>query len=385
MAPGGSDSSLNLRLRRTVAWMDAALAALGEGVVLLDARSHEVLFVNEPFARMVGGERIFLLGKRLEDVLSLASASGAPLAPADLPWAPPRRRGQQGGHTYLSVSAEAPRYVDILANVFDWTAEDGKAMEQVVVIWRDVTERRRIEEAVRVHAAQVDATNKDLEAFSYAVAHDLRAPLRSVAGFGHSLREDCAERLDDVGKGHLDRIQAAVDRMAQIIDDLLNLSKVSRAELSRGRADLGELAGRIAERLSRGSPGRDTAFRIAAPLVAEGADAGLMEIAMENLLGNAWKFTRGKPGALIEFGAEAGPGGSPAYFVRDDGAGFDPEYTDKLFIPFQRLHGRGEFEGSGIGLSIVKRIVEKHGGRVWAEGRPGKGATFHFTLQEDAA
>jgi light-regulated signal transduction histidine kinase (bacteriophytochrome) len=235
-----------------------------------------------------------------------------------------------------------------------------------------------LEERVRERTAQLQASNKELEAFCYSVSHDLRAPLRSIDGFTHALLESYSENLDPIGREYLERVRAASLRMSQLIDDLLHLSRVGRREMRIQDVDLSELAASVAHELQKNDPGRKVEFVIATGL-RERADERLTRIALENLLGNAWKFTSRKAQARIEFGAEM-QDGRRVYFVRDDGAGFDMTYADKLFTPFQRLHASHEFPGSGIGLAIVQRIINRHGGKVWAQGAPEKGATFFFTL-----
>ncbi len=225
---------------------------------------------------------------------------------------------------------------------------------------------------------ELEATNRELEAFSYSVSHDLRAPLRTIDGFSQILLEDYQDRLDEEGVDYLGRVRAASKHMAGLIDDLLDLSRVGRRPLSREHVDLSGLVAGIVENLRVSDPGRKVEFVIERD-VAAWADVGLLKVALENLLGNAWKFTSREPEARIEFGVQ-GEDGRSVYYVRDNGAGFDDAYSDKLFGAFQRLHGQDEFEGTGIGLATVARIVHRHGGRVWAEGRVGEGATFYFTL-----
>lgn len=222
--------------------------------------------------------------------------------------------------------------------------------------------------------------NNELEAFSYSVSHDLRAPLRSIAGFSQVLLEDYSDKLDADGRDALDRIVAATQRMGRLIDDLLNMSRISRVDMKREKVDLSGLAARIAHRLEASGPERQVRFSIAGDLFAYG-DESLLNVALENLLGNAWKFTAKQLQAVIEFGV-AEHEGKQAYFVRDNGAGFDMAYSAKLFSPFQRLHPVGEFQGTGIGLAIVRRVVARHGGSTWIEGEVGKGATVYFTLQQ---
>ncbi|HEX9022278.1 MAG TPA: ATP-binding protein, partial [Geobacteraceae bacterium] len=202
--------------------------------------------------------------------------------------------------------------------------------------------------------------------------------LRSINGFSRVLREDCAKKLNAEERDSLERIIGATLRMGQLIDDLLNLSRMSRAEMRRKRVNLSEIARGIVAKLKEGQPEREVDFVIAENLVANG-DEQLLTVALENLFNNAWKFTGKLPHAVIEFG-RGRLEGRAAYFIRDNGAGFDMAYAEKLFNPFQRLHSTDQFPGTGIGLATVKRIVNRHGGRVWAEGEVGKGATIHFTL-----
>jgi signal transduction histidine kinase len=239
------------------------------------------------------------------------------------------------------------------------------------------------------HVAELQESNRELDAFSYTVSHDLRAPLRAIDGFSLVLLDDYADKLDDEGRDYLQRLHAASQRMTQLIEDLLNLSRAGRIELVRAEVDLSDLARDIAEELRKTQPERDVDFVIAQGLRVSG-DGRLLRVALDNLLGNSWKFTARRGRGRIELGAmPAGPGsgqtgqgqeGKTVYYVKDDGAGFDMAYADRLFAPFQRLHSRDEFSGTGIGLATVKRIIDRHGGRIWAESAPDKGATFYFTL-----
>lgn len=237
---------------------------------------------------------------------------------------------------------------------------------------------RQLADSVQAHAQQLDAVIKELESFAYSVSHDLRAPLRSMAGFCQALVEDYGPALDDTGRDYVQRISAASKRMGQLIDDLLTLSRVTRTEIRHTEVDLSEMAGIIAEQLHLSEPHRQVAFRIQPGMTAQG-DEPLLRTVLENLIGNAWKYSSKKPNATIEFGRSAN-GAEPAYYVRDDGAGFDMAHADKLFQPFQRLHRASEFEGTGIGLASVANIIRRHGGRIWADSKLGAGTTMHFTV-----
>jgi len=248
-------------------------------------------------------------------------------------------------------------------------------------ITRDVTEQVHARDAAEVlhRANDLRRANGSLESFTYSVSHDLRAPLRAMSGFSSALLEDYGDVLGDDGRGYAGRIVAASEHMTALIDNLLRLSRLSRTEMHLDPVDLGAEAAQIAAELQNEDPERHTRFTIQRPVQVQ-ADRALMRMVLHNLLGNAWKFTSGRDDAHIEFGTTPTRDAPASYYVRDNGAGFDPAYTHKLFSPFQRLHPASEFPGTGIGLAIVRLIVERHGGRVWAEGTVGAGATFYFTV-----
>lgn len=237
-----------------------------------------------------------------------------------------------------------------------------------------------LEQRVLERTAQFESANKELESFCYSVSHDLRAPLRGIDGWSLALLEDCGASLDAQGRGYLDRVRSEVHRMGQLIDDLLRLSRVTRSEMHRKPVDLSAMASQILDRLRETQPGRNVETLVQSGLFVSG-DPGLLEAAIINLLENAWKFTGQTAQARIEFG-RMDMDGVPAFFVRDNGAGFDMAYAEKLFGPFQRMHRQAEFPGTGIGLATVQRIVNRHGGRIWVEAQVGQGAAFYFTLPE---
>jgi signal transduction histidine kinase len=235
-----------------------------------------------------------------------------------------------------------------------------------------------MEQRVEERTKELATTNKELESFSYSVSHDLRAPLRSIDGFSQALLEDYSDKLDCTAQDHLQRVRRAAQRMSALIDDMLNLSRVTRSAMRREKLDLSAVANSIARELQEAEPGRRVEFVIENDLTAVG-DSQLLRAAMENLLRNSWKYTSAHSLARIEFG-KSRQNGKPSFFVRDDGAGFDPRYADRLFGAFQRLHTATEFPGTGVGLATVQRIIHRHGGEIWAEGAVEKGATFYFTL-----
>jgi len=276
-----------------------------------------------------------------------------------------------------NVNCNAAPYRDARGNVLGVLAAARDVTENAE-LKKAATEIRILNEALRKRASELEGLNKELEAFSYSVSHDLRAPLRAIDGFGQALEEDYSQRLDTEGRRYLDRMRAGAQRMATLIDDMLKLSRLTRMEVSLAKVDLSAMAGEIAAELKRQEMERTVEFVISPDLIARG-DPRLLRIALENLLGNALKFTGTHPRARIEFGAMGDE--KKTYFVRDDGVGFDMAYAGKLFGAFQRLHGAREFPGDGIGLATVQRVINKHGGRLWAEAEPERGATFYFTLE----
>jgi signal transduction histidine kinase len=262
--------------------------------------------------------------------------------------------------------------------VRDLIEQQKEAAEALHASQREVLQlNAELEQRVAQRTSELRAANGELEAFCYSVSHDLRAPLRAIDGFALSVMEHCNGALDETALSYLDRARKAVQRMQQLINDLLSLSRLSRAQMNIETVNLSALVTTIARELEQSDPGRTgVEFRIMPDVWVRG-DAALLRIALENLLSNAWKFTGKKTGALIEFGVTMEQG-EPTLFVRDDGAGFDMAFAAKLFVPFQRLHTSHEFPGSGIGLATVQRIIRRHNGEVWAQGKRGVGAYIYF-------
>jgi len=261
--------------------------------------------------------------------------------------------------------------------VYPVPAPDG-SIQQVVHVLRDITERKQAQQELEDYAARLEAANEELEAFSYSVSHDLRAPLRGMDGFSQALLEDYADQFDEQGKDYLQRVRTASQRMARLIDDLLELSRITHSKMRVEGVNLSEIAEQSAADLHQPEPNRQVEFVIAPGLAVKG-DEPLLRAAVQELLVNAWKYTSTRQQATIEFGATQ-QDGETVYFVRDNGIGFDMAYADKLFGAFQRLHNDEQFPGTGIGLVTVQRIIHRHGGHVWAEATEDEGATFYFTV-----
>lgn len=340
-----------------------------EDMVSIQDRNFKLLRVNKAYEEAVGMKQEDLVGKKCYEVVH---GSACP------PNACPHKNTMK---TRKSVTEEIfePRlgiYLETTTSpIFDGNGE----VTGTVHIAKNITGRKKNEEKLRQRSVELEAANKELEAFSYSVSHDLRAPLRSINGFSQAISEDYADKLDEHGRDYLQRICRASQLMGQLIDDLLHLSRATMTELNYGRINLSELAQQIEVSLRNLQPQRKVEF-IIEPGISVSGDIVLMRQVMENLLGNAFKFTARVPLSRIEFGKTTS-GVNDIYYIKDNGAGFDMSYSEKLFKPFQRLHSQAEYPGTGIGLALVERIIKRHGGKVWAEGEPRKGATFFFTLR----
>ena len=379
----GRELQMDAERRRSEQRFRLIVEAAQEGIWTLDTE-YRTSYVNRYMADMLGYTVEEMLGQPVlefvvEDNHEDALASLAQRRQSRARVHDRQLRHKQGHIVWTLISSnpmndEEGRFKGVLATVTDITLR--REAEQRVRELNQELERRIAE-----RTAQLEFSNRELEAFAYSVAHDLRAPLRSISNFTVALTEDCSGTLDDTGQDYLRRIRGASQRMSELIDGILALSRVSRTELQLMEVNLSALARSIAEQLQRWQPERQARFTLQPGLVDQG-DAQLLRSVLENLLGNAWKFTRERAEARIEFGVLPGPGTGRVYFVRDNGAGFDMEYQAKLFGVFQRLHTQQEFEGTGVGLATVQRILRRHGGRIWAEGRVGQGATFFFTLHD---
>ena len=343
------------------------LEAAPDATVCVDSDGRIVL-VNAQAERLFGYRRQELAGQPVEILVpDAAKAAHRTLRPGFVADSRPREMGER---THLSGRRRdgSTFPAEIALSAID--TDEGMLVTAAV---RDVTRQRQARE-------ELERANRDLESFAYSMAHDLRTPLRALAGFAAALLEDCADGLGEAGRDYAGRIQAASAHMAQLLDDLQQLSRVSRAEIDLRPVDIGAEAARIAGELQREDADRCVRFTIQQPAWAL-ADGRLVRTILQNLLDNAWKFTSGRDDASIEFGMTTVGDGRVCCHVRDNGAGFDTAYVDKLFQPFQRLHSAHEFPGTGMGLASVRQIVERHGGRAWAEGVVGGGATFSFTLR----
>lgn len=351
------------------------LESLAQGVIVVD-KSLNILLVNSQAEQMFGYSSSEILGK-----------------PHDL-LVPHRFRGNHKNLMLQYFKTPKIRPIGIGMDLFG-LRKDGTEFPVeislsfvntpkgllVMSLVSDITIRKQIEQALRERVDELARVNKDLESFSYSVSHDLKTPLNTILGFGRLIREDYQGKLDTVLNDYLKRIEHSAIQMKSLIDDILNLSKISRQEIKKQQTNLSQIALSIIEELKASQPQRVVKVDIQDNMIAN-VDKNLIHIALSNLLGNAWKFTGKTPDARIRFNKQI-KNGKSIYSIKDNGAGFDMKRSENLFTPFRRLHSDQEFSGTGIGLAIVERVIERHGGRIWAEGEINKGATFFFTLDDD--
>lgn len=351
-------------------------------IVIVD-HTGSISFVNAQVGKTFGYEHDELLGQSIEILVPERFRQGHVMHRDRYMDSPATRPMGEGAELYGLRKDGSELPVEISLSPLQ--TDRGLLVTSII---RDISERKRAEalkqqlnKQLQSRAIELEAINHELEAFSYSVSHDLRAPLRAMDGFSQTLLTEYADRLDEKGRDRLERIRAAAQRMAALIDDLLGMSRISRTELRREDVDLSAIASDIITLLQQQDPGRSVRFLAPEALIAKG-DAKLLRVVMDNLLDNAWKFTGRRTDATIEVGLQNNDG-QPVYYVRDNGAGFDMAYANKLFGAFQRLHDNHEFPGTGIGLATVQRVIHKHGGRIWAESGPDQGAAFYFTLAQE--
>ena len=359
-------------LRESELRLSALINAADESILLFGLDG-TVLSANTTAARRIGMSVDEILGRKAVDLIPASLAKSR------------QKRVNEVIRTRKPVYFEDERAEIIFEHSIYPVQDKTGAISAIAVFSRDITERRRAEEELRTthaklarHAYELATVNRELESFSYTVSHDLKAPLRSIDGFARALQEEYADNLDATGRDYLLRVISACRRMNQLIEAMLNMARLTSGELQEKTVDLSSLAMIIVHDLRKQQPGRQVEFIIADNIKVNG-DVTMLQVLLENLFHNAWKFTGKQAGARIEFGSVT-MDDRTVFFVRDNGAGFDMQYADTLFMPFNRFHAASEFPGIGIGLAIAHRIVRRHNGRLWAESAPEQGATFYFTL-----
>ncbi len=395
--------AMERKLREKEKWFETTLRSIGDGVIATDAKGM-ITFMNPVAEELMGWKLEEVRQKNLTEVFNIVNCETR--KQVENPVTRVIREGVIVGlanHTVLiSRDGKEVSIHDSAAPIRD----DKGNIIGVILVFSDITERENTQKALKHANAELEAANRELESFIYSVSHDLRAPLRTVSEFARILMEDYSDNLNEEGKNYLIRVGKGAGKMNRLIEDLLYLSRITRQDLVRSDINMEKIAERIVTELRDASRDRRVEVEIQPSLKAH-ADPRLMEVALSNIIGNAWKFTSKTEKARIAFGAvdsplriaecpisgeSAGTGGlrdetaieqikgKTVYYVKDNGAGFDQNHAEKMFWPFQRLHTEREFEGMGIGLTIVERVIRRHGGKIWAEGEPGKGATVYFTV-----
>jgi len=366
--------------------LNSAVEQAHDGIAIFGSETRTISYINEAYANMLGYSKEELIGTGYRHLNSRLLNSQRPTLGEVLNANDPNIQTVEIEHLRKDGTL-----VPALVSFAHIKNRRGKHID-VIVVAKDITEQKLLEQEREKHRQQLEdmikdlnrtnvqiaATNKELEAFNYSVSHDLRSPLRSIDGFSQALLEDYADVLDDDGKNYLGRVRKASQRMGQLIDDLLGLSRLTRGKMNHETVDLRAMAQVVAEELQMQDTKRKVDFTISEGITVD-ADARMLRVVLNNLLGNAWKFTSKNPQAKIELGITESADGK-TFFVKDNGVGFNMAYVNKLFGAFQRLHGMNEFPGNGIGLATVQRVINRHGGKTWAQGEEGIGATFYFTL-----
>jgi PAS domain S-box-containing protein len=363
------------------------LEAAPDSIVVVN-RNSEITLVNEQAQNTFGYTREELIGQPLELLIPERYRDKHRGAFQEYYRSPHMRSMGKGLDLFGRHKNGKDIPVEISLSPFE--SNEGILVAGVI---RDITTRKQteqelkkyrdqLEELVTIRTADLQASNKELESYSYSIAHDLRTPLRAITSFSQILTEDAKGRLNADDMDHLRRIASAGKRMSQLIDDILELSRITRSELRFKTVNLSAKSAEIISRLTQSQPDKAVQCEVEQNLIVKG-DARLLEIALQNLIDNAWKYTRDRAPAKIKLGMFKNTHDDPVYYIKDNGAGFDMAYYDKLFKPFHRLHSPQEFEGTGIGLATVQRIIQRHGGRIWAEAEINNGATFYFTLSSN--
>jgi PAS domain S-box-containing protein len=350
------------------------LESLGQGVIVIDEK-RTILFVNKRAAQMYGYDTFEIVGKS-HDILVPPRYFSLHVKNIKEYLKDPKIRPMGIGMDLHGIRKDGSEFPVEISLSFVNT-QNGLV---IVSLMNDISIRKQMEKALRDRAEELAQLNKELEAFSYSVSHDLKAPLRTLIGFSNILLEDYSDVVDITGRDFITRIKSNAQKMNDLIDDMLKLSRISRQEMITEKTDLSELANVLFADLKKNQPERNVEIIIQTNMIAN-IDKKLMNIALLNLFSNAWKFTMKKDHPRIEFGCNV-DNERKVFFIKDNGAGFDMSHSGDIFAPFRRLHSESEFPGTGIGLAIVERVIGRHGGKIWAEGMPGAGATFYFTISD---